>query len=65
MRCTCVGKCLMNDSWLSKIIVKLLAGSRGHSTIVSNDRKRAEAAPKEEPFTSVTTVLEVVGRHPY
>lgn len=55
----------MNDSLLSKIIVKLLAGSRGHSTIVSNDRKRAEAAPKEEQFTSVTTVLEVVGRHPY
>lgn len=62
------GKCLMNDSWLSGITVKLLTCSRGHCSVVSNDGKilqRAETALKEEQFTLVKAELEVVGRHPF
>lgn len=59
---------MMNDSWLSRITLKLLTGSRGHCSVVSNDGKipqRAKTALKGEQFTLVKAELEVVGRHPY
>lgn len=63
-----MGNFSWNDSWLSRSTEKLLTGSRGHCSVVSNDGKilqRAETALKKEHFTLVKAELKVVGRHPY
>lgn len=57
----------MNDTWLSGIAVKLLTGSRGHRSVISDDGRilmRAGKALKEEQFTLVKAEPGVVGMHP-
>lgn len=44
--CSCDGKCLICDSFLSEITVKLLTGGRGHCSVVSDDGKILQKARK-------------------
>lgn len=53
---------------MSGITVKLLTGSRGHRSVVSDDGRilmRAGKALKEEQFILVKAELWVVGMHPF